>query len=115
MTRGLRDFHNLFVKKILISAVSRREDILIDLAVGKGGDISKWIYSKLKFVFGIDISKDNIENRIDGACARYLNYRKKFKYVPRCLFINGNSSVNIRKIMKTQMNCILTRLQLQYK
>ena len=96
MTRGLRDFHNLFVKKILISAVSRREDILIDLAVGKGGDISKWIYSKLKFVFGIDISKDNIENRIDGACARYLNYRKKFKYVPRCLFINGNSSVNIR-------------------
>ena len=31
----------------------------------------------LRFVFGIDISRDNIENRLDGACARYLNYRKK--------------------------------------
>jgi hypothetical protein len=47
-------------------------------------------------VFGIDISKDNIENRIDGACARYLNYRKKFKVMPQALFVYGNSSLNIR-------------------
>jgi hypothetical protein len=95
-TRGLRDFHNLFVKKLLVTKVSNRGDTLIDLAVGKGGDISKWIYAKLKFVFGIDISRDNIQNRLDGACARYLNYRKKFKVMPKALFVNGNSSVNIR-------------------
>jgi hypothetical protein len=95
-TRGLRDFHNLFVKKKLITGVSKRGNILIDLAVGKGGDLPKWVASKLKFVFGIDFSRDNIQNRLDGACARYLNYRKKFKVIPDALFVNGNSSVNIR-------------------
>jgi hypothetical protein len=95
-TRGLRDFHNLFVKKILITKTSRNGDSLIDYAVGKGGDIPKWIASNLSFVFGIDISRDNIENKLDGVCARYLNYRKKFKIMPSGLFVNGNSSVNIR-------------------
>ncbi len=95
-TQGLRNFHNLFVKKMLITSVSRRGDTLIDLAVGKGGDFSKWILARLKFVFGVDVARDNIENRIDGACARYLNYRKEFRSVPRCLFVVGNSSVNVR-------------------
>ena len=95
-TRALRDFHNLFVKRLLISRVSKKGDNLIDLAVGKAGDFPKWIHSKLKFVFGIDIARDNIQNRLDGACARFINYRKKFKIMPDALFVNGNSSVNIR-------------------
>jgi len=95
-TISLRNFHNLYVKKKLILSVSKKNDILIDYACGKGGDISKWIEAKLSFVFGIDISKDNLENKLDGACVRYLNYRKEFKSVPYALFVNGNSSVNIR-------------------
>jgi len=95
-TRGLRDFHNLFVKNKLIKSVSKRNDILIDYACGKGGDFSKWIDANLSFVFGIDISKDNLENRLNGACARFLNYRKDFKHVPSALFVNGNSGLNVR-------------------
>jgi hypothetical protein len=95
-TRGLRDFHNLFVKKLLITTVSRRGDTMIDYACGKAGDFSKWIAANLSFVFGIDISKDNLENRTDGACARFLNYRKDFKSVPYALFVNGNSSANVK-------------------
>jgi len=95
-TRGLRDFHNLYVKKLLITSVSKRNDTLIDYACGKGGDFSKWIDAKLSFVFGIDISKDNLENRLNGACARFLNYRKDFKHVPHALFVNGNSGLNVR-------------------
>ena len=77
-------------------SVSQKGDTLIDLAVGKGGDIPKWIEAKLKFVLGIDVAGDNIENRLDGACARYLNYKKDFKTMPRALFVKGDSSVNIR-------------------
>ena len=95
-TRAMRDFHNLFVKKYLIMHVSKYGDTLIDYAVGKGGDIPKWIQAKLSFVFGIDISRDNIENKLDGACARYLNYRRKFKIMPSALFVYGNSGVNIK-------------------
>jgi hypothetical protein len=95
-TRALRDFHNLFVKKLLIMSVSSRGDTLIDYAAGKGGDLPKWISAKLSFVFGIDISRDNIENRLDGICARYLKYRKQFRSMPRGLFVNGNSGLNIK-------------------
>jgi hypothetical protein len=96
MTQRMRDFHNLYVKKTLIQSVSKRDNILIDFACGKAGDLPKWISSELSFVFGIDISSDNIENRLNGACARYLNFRKTTKKMPYALFVNGNSSLNIR-------------------
>ena len=95
-TKALRNFHNLYVKRKLILGVGNRGDTLIDYAVGKGGDFPKWIASKLDFVFGIDVSKDNIENQLNGACARYLNYRAKYTKMPRALFAHGNSSLNIR-------------------
>ena len=95
-TRSMRDFHNLFVKKMLITKMAAKGNTLIDYAVGKAGDFPKWIEAKLAFVFGIDLSKDNIENRLDGACARFLNYRKKFYSRPYALFVNGNSGVNIK-------------------
>jgi len=95
-TKPLRDFHNLYVKNKLINGVSKRNDTLIDFAMGKGGDIPKWISSNLSFVFGIDISKPNIYNKIDGACARYLNYIKKNKTFPSAIFLSGNSGNNIR-------------------
>jgi len=95
-TRGLRDFHNLIVKRSLILGASKRGETLIDFAAGKGGDLPKWIHANLSFVFGIDLSKDNIHNQIDGACARYLDYCKRFKIMPAALFVQGNSSLNIR-------------------
>ncbi len=94
-TRSLRDFHNLYIKSKLIQSVSSPGNILIDYSVGKGGDIEKWRHAKLKFVFGIDISPDNIYNRVDGACARYLNVRKKYKKMYDALFVTGNSMKNI--------------------
>ncbi len=95
-TRAMRDFHNLYVKKTLITKSALKGNTLIDYAVGKAGDFPKWIDAKLSFVLGIDLSKDNIENRLDGACARFLNYRKKFRSMPYALFLNGNSGVNIK-------------------
>ena len=95
-TEPLKNFHNLYVKKMLINGVSKQGDILIDYACGKAGDLPKWISAKLSFVYGIDYSKDNLENRLDGACVRYLKAKKINKYMPYALFAHGNSSFNIR-------------------
>ena len=94
----LRDFHNLFVKRSLISAVCKPGDTLIDLAVGKAGDLAKWAHSELSFVFGIDISEDNIGNRHDGAYARYLTLRKSkpMPSLPYVVFVQGDSGKVIR-------------------
>ena len=103
-TRGLRDFHNLYVKRKLILGVSsligKSTRTLIDYAVGKGGDLPKWVDAKLSFVFGVDIKKDNIHNQLDGACSRYLNEKKRNlnvkNFTPKALFVVGNSGTNIR-------------------
>jgi hypothetical protein len=100
-TKQLRDFHN-YVKNILIyeaSAQSGTNPTLIDYSVGKAGDLYKWKYANVQFVLGIDISRDNIENTMDGACVRYLReyYKMWDKINPRALFLEGNSSLSIRR------------------
>ena len=95
-TEAMKNFHNLYVKKLLIKSVSRQGDTLIDYACGKAGDLPKWINSRLSFVFGIDKSKNNLEDRLDGACVRYLNSTRTNKHMPAALFVNGDSSYNIK-------------------
>jgi hypothetical protein len=97
MTEAMKNFHNLYVKKLLITSVSKKGDILIDFACGKAGDLSKWIAAGLSFVYGIDYSKENLENRLDGCCARYLKARKSNKQAPYALFVHGNSAYNVKK------------------
>lgn len=96
LTKGMRDFHNLYVKRKLIMSVARPGNTLIDLAVGKGGDLPKWIAAKLGFVFGIDYSKDNLEHKFDGVCARYLDIKRAKNNIPDAVFIHGDSSKEIR-------------------
>ena len=95
-TASLRDFHNRYVKKKLITSVANRGNTLFDMSVGKAGDIQKWLDAKLSFVFGIDYSKDNIENRMDGACARYIKKKRKIKNMFDALFIHGSATLNIK-------------------
>ncbi len=95
-TEAMKNFHNLYVKKMLIVGTTKQGDTLIDFACGKAGDLPKWISAKLSFTFGVDISKDNLENRLDGACARFLKLKKSNKNVPYALFVNGNSAYNIK-------------------
>ena len=97
-TQALRNFHNLYVKRTLIVGVSNPKAQLIDFACGKAGDLSKWRAAKLRFVLGVDLSRDNIQNKLDGACARYLKECSKYgeHNMPKCLFFAGDSGKNIR-------------------
>ena len=94
-TRQLRNFHNLFVKSTLCDSVMNRNCTIIDYAVGKGGDLSKWMNNNPAFVLGIDISKDNIHNTKDGACARYLELKMRKRNLFDALFIHGDTSKRI--------------------
>ena len=108
-TQPLKDFHNLFVKLYVIQRIAKyllekahvSDILLIDYAVGKAGDLFKWKTSKISFVLGVDISKDNIMNSRDGACVRYLTEKvKNPRLPPRAIFLHGNSSKNIRHTQK---------------
>lgn len=95
-TKPLRNFHKLYVKTKLIKGVCHRNNTLIDFAVGKAVDLPRWRESHLKFVFGIDYAKNNIHDNLNGACARYLNERRKYEDMPSAIFAVGNTALNVR-------------------
>uniref|UniRef100_A0A6C0KYU3 mRNA (guanine-N(7))-methyltransferase n=1 Tax=viral metagenome TaxID=1070528 RepID=A0A6C0KYU3_9ZZZZ len=102
-TIRLRSFHNL-VKEMLIRYASNKKEksSLIDLAVGKAGDLHKWLNNNIHGILGIDISEDNIHNPHDGACKRYIELfaqkkmRRGLKENPMFgMFISGDTSKSI--------------------
>jgi hypothetical protein len=87
----LRDFHN-YVKTQVLSIIKEKQ-IVLDFAVGRGGDLFKW--KKASFVLGIDIDENNIINKKWGACKRYLEAWKT-GYKTRALFLQGDSTFRIK-------------------
>lgn len=70
---SLQHFHNIWIKKNLIYdySPSKLENSeypkgkLLDLACGKGGDLSKWKNAKFKEVISLDIDKSCVEYAIN--------------------------------------------------
>ena len=94
-TIPMRKFHN-YIKRSLIKTAAKDGSTLIDFAVGKAGDLHKWSASNIAFVVGFDKSKDCIENAFDGACIRYMEYKKNHPDKMKAVFFQGDSSQNIK-------------------
>jgi SAM-dependent methyltransferase len=87
ITLPMQKFHNEAIKghELLEKAVSRirgsskdtAEIHLLDLACGKGGDLFKWARYGITHVVGIELFHSNIYDAKDGACMRYIQYKKR--------------------------------------
>ncbi|RVD90762.1 mRNA capping enzyme [Tubulinosema ratisbonensis] len=73
-TINIRSFNN-FIKAILIKKYVNRNDSVLDLGCGKGGDLNKFRTSNIYEYVGIDTS----ENCIKEAKSRYEKKNNKFK------------------------------------
>lgn len=78
---GIRLFHNWIKRELIDQCVSylqqnynTRQVSLLDLAVGRAGDLNKWYDSGISYVIGFDIDSESIKGK-NGAIHRY----KKFK------------------------------------
>jgi mRNA (guanine-N7-)-methyltransferase len=56
----MRNFHN-YVKRYLYNKYTYNINNLLELAVGKAGDLPKWNRNNIKNVIGYDIDKDSIQ------------------------------------------------------
>lgn len=85
------DFHNR-VKEELYKTSVHRGDSLLELAVGRGGDLHKWKKIQPGCVVGIDVSLANIESPTQGSAVRYLSDKKRnpHDYLPPVLYIQGD-------------------------
>jgi hypothetical protein len=93
---ALAIFHNKIKTELLKSFITPK-CIMLDFAVGKGGDLRKW--KGASFVVGIDLFDDNINNKLNGACQRYVEgYQESENPIKpmRCLFLQGDSTKNIK-------------------
>lgn len=100
-TKAMRDFHNLVVKEMLYRAFfgSQNESPkkLMDVAVGQGGDIGRYLRYGAEFVLGIDVSEPDIINPSDGAYRRYVNNIIQYgrDAVTPMVFVVGDSTLPI--------------------
>ena len=96
----MRDFHN-WIKSVLISniteyyySIKRNEKVaLLDIAVGRGGDLSKWNNAYITDVFGFDANKEYIYSKNPenpGALERYNNLKKKANWNVKVQFAVGD-------------------------
>ena len=86
--RVLKDtyaFHNR-IKASLYKQNVKPGSTLLELAMGRAGDLLKWKEAKPSRVVGIDISAGNLESPVQGACVRYLREQTP----PPALFIVGD-------------------------
>ncbi|KAI5075436.1 hypothetical protein GOP47_0009512 [Adiantum capillus-veneris] len=53
---------NNWNKSVLIQLYTKKNDSVIDIACGKGGDLIKWDKAKVSYYVGIDLAKGSIED-----------------------------------------------------
>jgi hypothetical protein len=98
-TKPLGDFHS-YVKKNLITQAceNTKASKYLDLCCGKMGDMNHILDTKLDYGIFMDISRDNIENKENGACNRLLNSikdNKNKKLLKNSLVIWGDASQRV--------------------
>jgi len=81
---NIRNFHNWIKSEMLAECCTYiRKDkgikniALLDLAVGRGGDMFKWKSNDIKLVMGFDIDYESIHGE-NGAIDRYNKNIKKY-------------------------------------
>ena len=89
--KSMRDFHS-FVKQELFRQYTLPTQSLLDISVGKGGDINRWQQAQLGLCVGIDINLDNLDNMEDGAANRILNLSDQSNIANNTLLICADSS-----------------------
>jgi ribA/ribD-fused uncharacterized protein len=86
--KDVQDFHST-VKKDLYKRYVKKGSTLLELAVGRGGDLHKWKVVHPSKVVGIDLYETNLTAPRQGACARYLKTQAESpkEKLPPVLFI----------------------------
>ena len=70
-SKSMNDFHSFVKRKMLVDNLRGKKTIL-DLGVGKAGDLNHWLEAGCQMIVGLDYIKDNLDNSQDGACNRIL-------------------------------------------
>jgi ribA/ribD-fused uncharacterized protein len=95
--RPMRVFQDVYgfhlgIKDAMYKSYLHKNDFLLELAVGRGGDLPKWRRIRPSLVVGMDLSLNNLASPIGGAAARYVTLLQEnpSQTLPPVLFIQGD-------------------------
>jgi len=93
---SMRKFHNhmkdniinIYCNQVYEKNVKQK---ILDLSIGRGGDIMKYYYCEIEFCVGIDIDRDTLLSATDGALSRYKDMKKNKRRFPPFYFIHADA------------------------
>ena len=109
--KSLRNYHNWIKsnmiytyceKKTLLDSTKVSMDIL-DIGVGRGGDLMKLYHAKVKSSVGIDVNESGIFSGSDGAISRYNVMKKKMPGFPKMSFLVADAGQKLDFINQSSL------------
>ena len=95
LAQPMRNFHN-FIKsnliytycgqKTLSNGQTRKLNVL-DVGIGRGGDLMKYYHSRINKLVGFDIDYDGIYSATDGVISRFQTMKRKMPNFPKSIFL----------------------------
>ena len=100
---GMNAFHN-WIKSNMITTYAQDKPSLLDIGVGRGGDLLKFINANIGEVVGLDSDVQGLFGGDRSASGRYKSELKKKRKMPAMHFINANAKGLFN--IKSQLNII---------
>lgn len=97
LATDMRQFHNGWIKSNLIYTFchpmyqNNKQLSVLDIACGRGGDIMKFYYAMVSFYVGVDVDREGLISKVDGAVSRYNQMKTKKPNFPRMYFIQADA------------------------
>jgi len=107
LAKPQREFHNWIKSSFIYNYCSKdligEKLTVLDIGVGRGGDIMKYFSARIQELVGIDIDSNGIHSATDGAYSRYNNLKRKFPQFPKMTFIvaDGGARLNLEDQIKS--------------
>ena len=97
---SMKQFHNWIRSNIVYTYCNKiyqnnKQLSVLDMGVGRGGDILKYYYAEVAFMVGLDIAKDGLYSPVDGALSRYEQQRKRKANFPKMYFIQADCGIKL--------------------
>ena len=95
LAQPMRNFHN-FIKSNMIYTLcypkmtmkeSKNKLNVLEVGIGRGGDLMKFYHSGVGKLVGFDIDYDGIYSATDGVISRYQTMKRKMPNFPKSIFL----------------------------
>jgi len=97
--KTFRAFHNFIKSQYLYNYCSVTEDKkmdILDVGIGRGGELSKYFHARVKSIVGIDVDVEGLFSAgSDSAIGRYMNFKKTKPNFPPTDLVHASFGISL--------------------